>query len=159
MTQTQKTMKAKDIKDILSGKKKLIDVWYYIQGNYRYYFYYGGKLSGKYKFIAYLRKQVLQQYIKDQIAWRIDNMNRECYYNGECIKCSCQTTHLQMCDKPCEGACYPQMLNRDEWERFKNNSVTSHYKDGEMIGYWGVDVEDGCRLGTKRKMTYHEFEN
>ena len=45
-------------------------------------------------------------------------MNEECYNNGECIKCGCATTALQMCNKMCKGMCYPRMMNKWQWDYF-----------------------------------------
>lgn len=46
-------------------------------------------------------------------------MNSECYTQGSCVKCGCQTTHLQMANKKCDGDCYPPMMNKVLWENFK----------------------------------------
>jgi hypothetical protein len=113
-----KTM-MKRIMMIVRGQAKIVDVWHYFVGNYRYNFYYGGKLSRKYTFIAWLRKRILRRHIKEQIAWRISIMNTECYVKGACIKCGCDTTQLQMANKPCEGNCYPAMMGKFDWKLFK----------------------------------------
>ena len=70
--------------NFFKGNVPLKDVWYYIQGNYRYMLYYS-----KFRFL-------IRQHIRRQIALRILVMNEECYSNGECIKCGCATTPLQM---------------------------------------------------------------
>lgn len=85
------------------------NIFYYIQGNIRYKLYYSD-----------LFKWLIRKHIKEQIEYRIKVMNRECYYNGSCIKCGCQTTHLQMCNKACEGSCYPEMFDKVEWMIVKN---------------------------------------
>ena len=94
--------------NFLRGNVALKDVWYYIQGNVRYKFYYSEKHS---KFI--------RKHIKEQIDTRIKNMNHDCYTKGECIKCGCATTALQMANKSCKGACYPKMMNKKTWLAFK----------------------------------------
>lgn len=104
---------------LLKGQVKSKDVWHYFLGNFRYHFYYGGGLSKKYPLVAWLRKRVLKKHIKEQIAWRISVMNQECYALGYCIKCGCDTPHLQMANKACDGNCYPPMLNKGDWEIFK----------------------------------------
>lgn len=88
---------------------KMIDIWYFIQGMYRYRIYYNSKLRGV----------ALRKHIREQIDYRIRVMNQECYFNGSCIKCGCMTTALQMCNKPCEGDCYPHMMNKKEWNKYK----------------------------------------
>lgn len=83
----------------------------YIQGHIRYRLYYS-----KYKWLIPL-------YIREQIDMRIYSMNEECLNQGSCIKCGCQTTHLQMANKKCEGDCYPQMLSLVKWNYLKKNSI------------------------------------
>lgn len=83
----------------------------YLQGHIRYRLFYS-----KFKFL--IRKHILEQ-----IDMRISSMNKECYDEGSCIKCGCMTTHLQMADKPCEGACYPLMLSSKEWFYLKNRKL------------------------------------
>jgi hypothetical protein len=61
----------------------------------------------------------MRQHIFEQINWRIGVMNKECYAKGQCIKCGCETTALQMAAKSCEGDCYPPLLNKDRWRLFK----------------------------------------
>ena len=94
--------------NFVKGNVSLKDVWYYIQGNIRYKLYYSEKYS---KFI--------RKHIKHQIDVRIKNMNHECYNKGECIKCGCATTALQMASKSCAGACYPKMMNKKTWLAFR----------------------------------------
>jgi hypothetical protein len=77
----------------------------YIQGNIRYKLYYNHWLSW-----------LIPDYIHKQIDIRINSMNRKCYSTGSCILCGCQTTHLQMANKSCEGNCYPKMLSRKQWK-------------------------------------------
>lgn len=97
--------------DIWRGERPLKDVWHFIVGHYRYTLYYS-----KFNFL-------IRKHIKEQIRFRIDNMNKECYNNGECIMCGCQTTALQMCSKPCEGKCYPPLYSKKMW-----NSLPESFK-------------------------------
>jgi hypothetical protein len=39
--------------------------------------------------------------------------------------CGCMTTALQMCNKPCEGDCYPSMMSKKQWKVYK---LYMHYK-------------------------------
>lgn len=91
------------------GKVNLKNIIAYIQGNIRYKLYYS-----KYKYL-------IPEHILEQIDARIKSMNQECFDSGSCIKCGCQTTHLQMANKPCDGACYPKMLDKTRWKYFKRN--------------------------------------
>ncbi len=92
------------------------DAWYYIQGNIRYKLWYS-----KYSWL-------IRKHIREQIDMRIKSMNRECYNSGSCIKCGCKTTHLQMCNKACEGNCYPGMMNKKDWEETKKRTFTRDYE-------------------------------
>ena len=89
-------------------KMRISDILYFLQGTVRYKLYYS-----KLRFL-------IRGYIFDQISWRIMVMDSECLNKGFCKKCGCKTTALQMCDKSCEGNCYPKMLNEIQWEHFKS---------------------------------------
>lgn len=103
----------REVKRIWNREVKMIDIWYYFQGMYRYRIYYNSKLQGV----------VIRVHIREQITYRIKIMNRECYNSGSCIKCGCMTTALQMCDKVCDGNCYPEMMNKKSWEEYKRGKV------------------------------------
>jgi len=94
----------------LKPKRKLIDVWHYFLGNYRYFFYYRPKLSW-----------LIRVHIREQISYRITWMDSECYSNGSCKICGCETTALQMCNKQCDKPCYPPMMDKDQWHRYYTN--------------------------------------
>lgn len=81
----------------------------YIIGNTRYHIFYS-------RFNWIIRK-----FIREQIDYRISVMNRECYYRGSCKECGCKTTALQMVSKPCKGNCYLKLMNKKQWENFKDN--------------------------------------
>lgn len=72
----------------------------------------------------------LDNHIKEQIVWRESKANSFCLSNNEC-KCGCPLPDLFFADKTCEDACYPVMMNKDEWELYKienninDNSSTS----------------------------------
>lgn len=87
---------------------KLIDIFYYFQGHIRYKLYYSKHFSW-----------LIRKHIKEQYAYRIDVMNKECFYTGSCIKCGCKTTELQFADKPCEGNCYLKMESRRNWKKVR----------------------------------------
>ena len=91
----------------------------YAQGNVRYRLYYHPLL-----------KHLIPSHIREQIEFRINSMNQECYNTGSCVKCGCKTTALQMANKPCEGNCYPEMLNRKTWKFFRDTNfvVLADYK-------------------------------
>ncbi len=78
----------------------------YLQGNIRYKLWYS-KL-----------RWIIPNHIQEQITMRIDYMKLDCYCNGVCTECGCITTALQMANKPCDGACYPEMMNSRDWHKF-----------------------------------------
>ena len=46
-------------------------------------------------------------------------MDTECYEQGSCKICHCDTTALQMANKACGKPCYPKMMNKADWLEFK----------------------------------------
>ena len=62
----------------------------------------------------------MRTHIFEQIQWRITVMNLDCYMQGSCIKCGCETTALQMANKACAGNCYPVMMDKGQWNYHKN---------------------------------------
>lgn len=127
------------IQKIVKGERPLIDVWHYWLGNYRYKFWYGGKWSKKSQLIANIRKSVIRKHIKEQIEYRIKWMDRECYDNGSCKICGCETTALQMSNKPCDKPCYPAMMNKGQWKKYQKGG-TFRDKNGIWIK---IFTEDG----------------
>jgi hypothetical protein len=94
---------------LFKGERPLKDVWHYIVGTYRNMLYGGIVEENKKPFL-------IRRFIHEQIVFRKNNMNVLCYNNGECIKCGCSTLALQMCNKSCEGNCYPKMLSKRLWK-------------------------------------------
>jgi hypothetical protein len=80
----------------------------YVQGNIREWLFYSPRLNF-----------LLPLHIFEQINYRLFVMNKECYYNGECIECGCATPALQMANKTCGGKCYPIMVNATDWHIYK----------------------------------------
>lgn len=80
----------------------------YLTGNYRYLLYY----SEHWGFL-------MRTHIRQQIRARINSMDKECFMQGSCKECGCMTTHLQMANDACEKPCYPVMMNRRQWQEFK----------------------------------------
>lgn len=84
----------------------------YITGNYRYKLYYS-------KYFQFL----IRKHIKEQIDFRIKFMDKDCYEKGSCVICGCETTALQMADKPCDKPCYPPIFTKHNWEMFQLGSM------------------------------------
>ena len=66
-------------------------------------------------------------------------MNKDCYNNGQCIRCGCMTTALQMANKKCEGNCYPPMMDRKKWKKFKSGNYPILH-EGIV---WTMDKNEG----------------
>jgi hypothetical protein len=115
------------IKEVLTGKKPLIDVYHFLLGNYRYKLYYSKDSTGAVR--AYGSKHpLMRQHIWEQIKYRIKNMNTDCFSNGSCIHCGCNTTELQMANKPCKGLEYPPMMNKDNWRLYQKSMYSPRYR-------------------------------
>lgn len=83
------------------------NIWSYMQGNWRILLEkYGPAFAN------------LNEHIKEQIAFRELVSNKECIAKGEC-KCACPIPDLYYADKMCEDECYPEMMNDDDWSKFK----------------------------------------
>lgn len=80
----------------------------YLQGNLRY-------LAEQYgpEFIK------AEPHIREQIMFRIDISNPKCIESKSCVECGCTVPNLMYADKQCGGECYPEMMNKEQWEDFK----------------------------------------
>jgi len=92
----------------MKSNLKINDIFAYLLGNYRYFIYYN-------KYLSFL----MRKHIREQIEWRIEVMDRDCYDRGSCKLCGCETTALQMANKACDKPCYPIMMNKEQWEHHK----------------------------------------
>ena len=127
-------------------KLTLKNIQSYLVGYTRYYIYYS-----RYK--KFIRKHILEQ-----INYRIAVMNKECYNNGSCIKCGCQTTALQMCKKACLGNCYPKMMNRKDWIIFKNTNDMDIWENKD-IDLGTLKPGEKVTITFKRTHAEHEIES
>lgn len=101
----------------------------FLVGNYRYKLYH----SSRWGFL-------MRDHIRQQIDFRIQSMKSECYHSGQCVKCGCQTTALQMANKPCEGGCYPPMMSKSVWNFFikKVKTKGGYHEIGQHA--WTIDL-------------------
>lgn len=77
-------------------------------GNLRYKLYY----SKYFKFL-------IRSHIFEQITYRVDTWaDQDCYWNGSCRLCGCDTPQLFMANKSCKNPCYPTMMNKTKWHEF-----------------------------------------
>ena len=106
------------------AKPTLKNIIAYIQGKLRYKLYYSN-------FVFLIRP-----HIREQIQARINSMDKQCYNEGQCKMCGCQTTALQMANKACYKPCYPSMLSKKKWNWFKKvkyatvDGILWHYRHG-----------------------------
>lgn len=52
-------------------------------------------------------------------------MPEKCWNTGSCEHCGCGTPSLQMANIQCEGKEYPVMMNRRDWENYKDEGLFS----------------------------------
>lgn len=107
-------------------KENLKKIKNYIVGWTRYKIYYSKELYN----ISLSR--FIRQHIREQFEARINSMHLTCYVEGQCIKCGCATTALQMANESCKGFCYPRFLSKKEWESLKTGGTVV---DNEIVWY------------------------
>lgn len=103
----------------------------YFQGTWRYKIYY-----------SYLRWLLLSPIIEDQISWRIKIMEKECYNEGSCKLCGCQTPALQMANKSCDKPCYPPFMSGIKWRKFIAGKKV-WIKSGKKEDSWQLGINAG----------------
>ena len=67
----------------------------------------------------------LPPYIKEQVEYRVKLVGEkspECLKEKKCIQCKCSIPDLFYADKQCDGLCYPEMMNEQDWENFKQTN-------------------------------------
>lgn len=58
-------------------------------------------------------------HIQEQILWRRAISDKECNELGECTACHCKMPDKLYADKACEGSCYPEIMDKVIWGKFK----------------------------------------
>lgn len=79
-----------------------------------------------------ITKKLVPLHIREQIEWRIKKMDQKCLSNGACLLCGCSTPGLQMANDMCDKPCYPDMMDKLNWEEFKMNKYTSIKLNGRI---------------------------
>lgn len=65
----------------------------------------------------------VDEHILEQAAWRMTQANKECIKADQCQACGCfPMSDKVLEDRSCEENCYPPMINKDNWEIFKNKN-------------------------------------
>jgi hypothetical protein len=107
----------------------------YIQGKIRLKLFYSKRFN-----------KLLPLYIFEQINFRLFRMKKECYDNGQCVSCGCDTPALQMANKTCGDSCYPVMMDSTDWHIYKReNNIT--------FRYWGKVSDRNFELRITHTMT------
>lgn len=110
----------------MKAKISLSNILAYLQGNYRYKLFYSEKFGW-----------LMRKRIREQIEYRINSMDKECYNAGECKLCGCQTTALQMANKACDKPCYPEMIGARDWRILQAFPKALIYTNE-----WKIDTEN-----------------
>lgn len=99
------------VKKLLKGDYSLCKIIDYFRANIRYRAYYS----------LWMKPFLVPEHIVEQIDFRIHvMMDKKCYLDGQCKLCGCTTPALQMTNASCKGYCYPKMVNKKQWNLFKN---------------------------------------
>jgi hypothetical protein len=64
----------------------------------------------------------IPSYMYEQIIWRriqVAILSPECWESGNCIQCGCEIMGKTMEDRMCEYGCYPEMMPKDVWKKYK----------------------------------------
>jgi hypothetical protein len=82
---------------------------------------------------------VIGDHVYEQVQWRLGIMNEECLIKKEC-PCECTCPQKQYEDRACEKNCYPDMMEEEDWELFKEKNeitksliVNNLYKRKDLI--------------------------
>lgn len=111
------------------------NVWAYIQGN-------GRKTLGE------VNPDIFQspRHIQEQVVWREVIMNKTCYENGKCTHCKCSVPAKLYSDRDCEGGCYPAIMNKKEWNQFKQYCARKKMNMYNRKFDWETALADMSRM-------------
>lgn len=92
------------------------NIWAYIQGNSR-------KIADDFGPDIFKSPR----HIQEQIIWREVIHDKRCFKAGKCIvpgpngeqPCNCKVPDKFYSDKACEGGCYPKIMDKNTWDKFK----------------------------------------
>lgn len=119
------------------SKYNLSNIKSYLVGKWRYKLYNSHCCYG-----------LLRTHIEEQIEFRIEHMQDECYNNGSCTLCGCETPALQMSDKACDKPCYPSMMNKKEWKLFNRGSI---FWDRKLKVFWKFYIKESKLISFKNQ--------
>lgn len=79
----------------------------------------------------------LEEHVYEQWIYRIGVMSEDCLYNKMC-PCECEVPSKQLEDRACDLHCYRDMLNKEEWEEYKQE----------------IEIEQDFKKATERIIKY-----
>lgn len=59
---------------------------------------------------------------EEQYKWRLSLIQKTsplCIEQGNCRICGCNVDGLALSDPPCEGNCFPEIMNATQWHQYK----------------------------------------
>lgn len=116
----------------MKAKINLPNIKGFIQGNFR-------KLVNDFG-------DLLEPHIKKEAEWRLNQVKEkspECFNQDKCVHCGCQVSAKVFEDRGCEQGCYPEMMDKEEWEKFIFNwNLEQVYKEMDELMLFGKN----CKL-------------
>jgi hypothetical protein len=74
---------------------------------------------------AKYRQHTSDDTVMQQFYWRqklVVEKSPMCILSGKCVHCGCDTPDLFYGEQPCEGNCFPEWMEKEEWEDFKKTN-------------------------------------
>ena len=95
------------IKPLRPAKLDFFHIRKFLEGYFKFYYYKYFAMRGK------------PTHIKEQVLYRM-TLSKKCFENGACLICGCPTTEaFYIVKASCEGNCYPEMMTKLQWKKFK----------------------------------------
>lgn len=91
----------------------------FITGWYRWFLY---KMQRSKYLVGFEDYDFLPTHLQEQFKYRLSVMDKECLEAGHCKICGCKTPQLQLADEPCDGGCYPEFKNEEDWKTYKEEN-------------------------------------
>ena len=135
-----------NLRKLLNSRNPVSQARDFFEGTYRHNLYYS-----EYPIF----RKLMRKHIKEQIEYRVRMMSADCYNNGQCTECGCETIALQMADRSCDGHCYPPMMTKRKWKKYLNHDLV--FAKG---GYWRASTADNSPqyyIETNTGYVYQDF--
>lgn len=97
-------------------------------------------------FVSIIGESNIEEYLgfpkhkKEQVVYRLSILQdhpigSQCLKNNEC-PCQCTTSEVVISDPTCDQGCFPEMLEKGDWEDFKRiNGITVDLVNQKVIKY------------------------